>query len=105
MTDVIRAVFFDMGNVLIHFSHERMCHQVAAVSGVDQDRFGAGAHEEAVEPQPNAVVPVGGVGPLPQHLGHQPEHGTAVQAKGAVSDYGDLHLTQLHNTCSQVPLE
>ena len=38
MTDVIRAVFFDMGNVLIHFSHERMCHQIAAVSDVDQGR-------------------------------------------------------------------
>ena len=38
MTDVIRAVFFDMGNVLIHFSHARMCRQIAAVSGVDQDR-------------------------------------------------------------------
>lgn len=38
MTDVIRAVFFDMGNVLIHFSHARMCRQIATVSGVDQDR-------------------------------------------------------------------
>lgn len=32
---VIRTFLFDMGNVLVHFSHEQMCAQIAAVSGGD----------------------------------------------------------------------
>jgi putative hydrolase of the HAD superfamily len=30
---MIRAVFFDIGNVVLYFSHERMCRQLAAASG------------------------------------------------------------------------
>jgi HAD superfamily hydrolase (TIGR01509 family) len=30
-----RFLYFDMGNVLLSFSHERMCIQMAAVAGVD----------------------------------------------------------------------
>ena len=32
---MIRTVFFDMGNVLLHFSHERMCEQIGALCGRD----------------------------------------------------------------------
>lgn len=32
---VIRAVFFDIGNVVLYFSHERMCRQLAAASGAE----------------------------------------------------------------------
>jgi len=28
---MIRTAFFDMGNVLVHFSHERMCEQIGAL--------------------------------------------------------------------------
>src|SRR5688572_22259729 len=31
-------LYFDMGNVLVRFSHERMARQMAAVSGASQDR-------------------------------------------------------------------
>ncbi|MFO1019563.1 MAG: HAD family phosphatase [Planctomycetales bacterium] len=31
---MIRTILFDMGNVLVHFSHERMCRQIAEVCGV-----------------------------------------------------------------------
>ena len=31
--NVIQTCLFDMGNVLVHFSHERMCAQVAALCG------------------------------------------------------------------------
>src|SRR5262245_34063541 len=30
----IRTVILDMGNVLVHFSHERMCRQIAQVCGI-----------------------------------------------------------------------
>jgi putative hydrolase of the HAD superfamily len=32
---MIRAVFFDIGNVVLYFSHERMCRQLAAASGAE----------------------------------------------------------------------
>jgi len=34
---VIRCLFFDMGNVLVHFSHEQMFRQVAEVCGCSGD--------------------------------------------------------------------
>jgi FMN phosphatase YigB (HAD superfamily) len=30
---VIRTLLFDMGNVLVHFSHDRMCEQIGALCG------------------------------------------------------------------------
>ena len=30
---MLRTILFDMGNVLVHFSHQRMCDQLALVSG------------------------------------------------------------------------
>lgn len=30
----IRTCFFDMGNVLVHFSHDRMCQNIAALCGM-----------------------------------------------------------------------
>lgn len=32
----IRTCFFDMGNVLVHFSHDRMCRNVADISGLPE---------------------------------------------------------------------
>jgi HAD superfamily hydrolase (TIGR01509 family) len=32
---MLRTVVFDMGNVLLHFSHERMCRQIASLCGQD----------------------------------------------------------------------
>jgi putative hydrolase of the HAD superfamily len=34
---MIRAVFFDIGNVVLYFSHERMCRQLAEASGAAVD--------------------------------------------------------------------
>lgn len=34
---MLRTFLFDMGNVLVHFSHERMCRQIAEVCGVSTD--------------------------------------------------------------------
>ena len=36
---MIQSVLFDMGKVLVDFSHDRMCSQVAAVSGQPVDRI------------------------------------------------------------------
>ncbi len=30
---MIRTIFFDMGNVLVHFSHEQMCEQIGTLCG------------------------------------------------------------------------
>lgn len=32
-----RFLYFDLGNVLLSFSHERMCQQMAAVAGIDAE--------------------------------------------------------------------
>jgi putative hydrolase of the HAD superfamily len=34
---MLRTVVFDLGNVLLHFSHERMCRQIGAACGKDWD--------------------------------------------------------------------
>ena len=36
---VIRSAFFDVGNVLLFFSHERMCRQLASVYGCSAGRM------------------------------------------------------------------
>lgn len=36
-----RAFLFDMGNVLVHFSHERMCAQVGRLCGLTADQMKA----------------------------------------------------------------
>jgi HAD superfamily hydrolase (TIGR01509 family) len=33
-----RFIYFDMGNVLLHFSHERACRQMAEVAGISPER-------------------------------------------------------------------
>lgn len=45
----IKTILFDLGNVLMKFSHERMCHQIAAVFQVETERvheliFGSDLH-------------------------------------------------------------
>lgn len=32
----IQTCFFDMGNVLVHFSHEKMCENMATLTGLDK---------------------------------------------------------------------
>lgn len=33
---MIRTFLFDMGNVLVHFCHQRMCRQIAELAGADE---------------------------------------------------------------------
>lgn len=35
----IRFIYFDLGNVLLNFSHRQACEQIAAVAGVSADRI------------------------------------------------------------------
>lgn len=35
----IRFIYFDLGNVLLHFSHRRVCEQMGALSGHSPDRI------------------------------------------------------------------
>lgn len=41
----IQACLFDMGNVLVHFSHQKMCENIATVCGVEV----SGIHELLIE--------------------------------------------------------
>jgi putative hydrolase of the HAD superfamily len=36
---MIEALVFDLGNVLVHFSHERMCRQMGSVCGISPDEM------------------------------------------------------------------
>lgn len=38
---MIQTFLFDMGNVLVHFSHPRMCHQLAQVCGCEAEEVRA----------------------------------------------------------------
>ncbi len=40
-----RTIFFDLGNVLVFFSHQKMCEQVASYCGIDLDRIKTILHE------------------------------------------------------------
>jgi HAD superfamily hydrolase (TIGR01509 family) len=42
-----RFLYFDMGNVLLSFSHERMCSQMAAVAGVEPETVRAALFDAA----------------------------------------------------------
>ena len=33
-----KFIYFDLGNVILHFSHERMCRQIGAVAGVSPEK-------------------------------------------------------------------
>jgi putative hydrolase of the HAD superfamily len=38
MATSIRFIYFDLGNVLLHFCHDRMCRQMAEAAGLDDHR-------------------------------------------------------------------
>jgi putative hydrolase of the HAD superfamily len=38
MPTCIRFIYFDLGNVLLHFCHDRMCRQMAEAAGIDVQR-------------------------------------------------------------------
>src|SRR5688500_6233254 len=44
-TPSIRAVFLDIGNVVLYFSHEKMCRQLAAACGTTPDAIRRGILE------------------------------------------------------------
>lgn len=41
MPTSIRFIYFDLGNVLLHFCHERMCRQMAEAAGISVERVRA----------------------------------------------------------------
>lgn len=42
--------YFDLGNVLLRFSHERMCRQMAEVAGVDVEAMRGALFDSGLEP-------------------------------------------------------
>jgi putative hydrolase of the HAD superfamily len=45
----IEFLYFDLGNVLLSFSHDRMCKQMAAIAGVEAERVRQSLFEPADE--------------------------------------------------------
>jgi hypothetical protein len=37
LKDMKHTIFFDLGNVLIFFDHQKMCRQVAHLSGLEEE--------------------------------------------------------------------
>ena len=54
----------------------------------------------ANEGETNAVAVVGRVLPLPEHLGHNPEHGTAIEQVAPVGDNLTLVASKEHDELS-----
>lgn len=46
---MIRALIFDLGNVLLHFSHERACEQIGRLCGLDAGRVREIVFESGME--------------------------------------------------------
>ncbi len=46
---MIRTVLFDLGNVLLHFSHERMCRQIGALCDREWEHVHAALFETGLE--------------------------------------------------------
>ncbi len=44
----MKTIFFDLGGVLVYFSHERMCEQVAAFTGLAVDQIKSFMFEQSV---------------------------------------------------------
>ena len=49
--DSARTLLFDLGNVLVHFSHVRMCSQIAGVCGVPDARIQSILFEDRLQPR------------------------------------------------------
>jgi putative hydrolase of the HAD superfamily len=49
MTSAVQFLYFDLGNVLLRFSHERMCRQMAEVAGVDDETMRAALFDSGLE--------------------------------------------------------
>ena len=59
---------------------------LGADAGIDQDIFAVDLEQQAVQPQGNAVLAVGGYAVFPNHLGNRAENGSAVHFQDAVAD-------------------
>ncbi|MCC7422276.1 MAG: hypothetical protein IT428_18515, partial [Planctomycetaceae bacterium] len=46
---MIRTCLFDMGNVLLHFSHEKMCAQIGALCGLSELEMRALLHDSGTQ--------------------------------------------------------
>jgi hypothetical protein len=67
---------------------------------IDQDHPLIAPGQEAIEGETNAVAVVGRVLPLPEHLGHNPEHGTAIEQVAPVGDNLTLVASKEHDELS-----
>ena len=73
---------------------------LAADAGVDEEGLLAlnrVSDEERTEAEPDAVPLVGRRALLPQRLGHDAEHGAAVEAEAAVPERRQDEITELHD--------
>ena len=68
--------------------------ELPAGTGVDQDRRSAALHQPGPHRHPDAVAVVGRRDLLPQHAGHDPEHGAAIEAEIPVEDGGERQRPQ-----------
>src|SRR5207245_252426 len=65
---------------------------LVADAGLDDHGVFAGADDDGVEAEQDAVLVVGRDALLPQGLGHDAEHGSAVEQVGAVGADGQLEV-------------
>lgn len=59
----IRFLYFDLGNVLLRFSNERMCAQVARLAGVDAQTVGTWLFGDGSRESPQWRFEAGGISP------------------------------------------
>ena len=86
----IRTCFFDMGNVLVFFSHEKMCQNVSELAGITIDKV----REILIEEGLQWKIERGEISEEEFHLSFQQSAGTEVgfeQLKHATADIFELN--------------
>lgn len=83
---MIRALLFDLGNVLVHFSHERACEQMAALCGLSAERVRTVLFEGGLEWEYER----GAISTAELHERFQRETGCRVDARELISAGCDI---------------
>ena len=81
-----KILYFDLGNVLVHFSHERQCRQIAAVAGVPIDQVRQVLYEGTLghDSECGRVTPRGAYDRLCGELGVRPDFDALLAANNDI---------------------
>ena len=75
---------------------------LVADAGLDHDRMLAGAHDNRIQAEQDAVLLIGRSALLPERLGHHAEHGAAIELVSSIRADGQLEVAKLRPRAHQI---